>query len=367
MKTWKASRLAAPLLLAGIVSVAAIPHEASVKERHGTWIVGNNGLDSDSCGSSETPCRSITQAIANASPGDLIVVGPGRYGDVDNDGDLDDPGDEHGPNSCFCMLNVDKRLTIISRDGAASTVIDGGNINLERAVDLSIGRTVFGGEDHGFSIVATAMLTGIRLEFGDAIAVEGNSVALNEHANGIFSVSGRDHRIRGNIAARNGNGITVISNSTRVDGNVAYDNSLRGFYIAGTQHTVVGNVSRTNGVGFLVQGSDHLIRRNAAVANGTAGVIVSASLLPGDTHDNLITENNIYGNGQLSPGVSNCGVEKQTLGVDVLAPHNFFGASSGPGPDPADAACNLDTDGSRLIVVPFATEEFHISGKMHEE
>jgi hypothetical protein len=49
--------------------------------------VANNGTDSGTCGAtSATACRSISQAIANASPGDHVIVGPGIYGDIDGDG-----------------------------------------------------------------------------------------------------------------------------------------------------------------------------------------------------------------------------------------------------------------------------------------
>ena len=42
------------------------------------------------------PCRSISRGIANAADGDTIVVGPGRYGDLDRDGTLSEPNEE-GP------------------------------------------------------------------------------------------------------------------------------------------------------------------------------------------------------------------------------------------------------------------------------
>jgi hypothetical protein len=48
--------------------------------------VANNGVDSATCGTLAAPCRSITRAIAHAVAGDTIVVGPGRYGDIDEDG-----------------------------------------------------------------------------------------------------------------------------------------------------------------------------------------------------------------------------------------------------------------------------------------
>src|SRR5262247_2574920 len=56
--------------------------------------VANNGIDSTTCGSSGAPCRSISQAIAHASEGDTVVVGPGRYGDLNGNRILGEVGEE---------------------------------------------------------------------------------------------------------------------------------------------------------------------------------------------------------------------------------------------------------------------------------
>ena len=59
-----------------------------------TLHVANNGIDSDTCGAGSAPCRSISRAIVNAAAGDTIVVGPGRYGDLNGDGSFGGPGEE---------------------------------------------------------------------------------------------------------------------------------------------------------------------------------------------------------------------------------------------------------------------------------
>ena len=59
-----------------------------------TLWTSNVGSDSGSCGTSSSPCRSISQAIENATDGDTIWVGPGHYGDVNGDGNFTGPGDE---------------------------------------------------------------------------------------------------------------------------------------------------------------------------------------------------------------------------------------------------------------------------------
>lgn len=52
------------------------------------WTMAS-GADSASCGSNASPCRSISQTIANAQDGDTIYVGPGRYGNVNGDSTFD--------------------------------------------------------------------------------------------------------------------------------------------------------------------------------------------------------------------------------------------------------------------------------------
>jgi hypothetical protein len=62
------------------LSIAALHPAGSAVLR-----VTNDGADSSSCGSQTAPCRSISQGIENASDGDTIYVGPGRYGNVIGD------------------------------------------------------------------------------------------------------------------------------------------------------------------------------------------------------------------------------------------------------------------------------------------
>jgi hypothetical protein len=47
---------------------------------------------------------------------------------------------------------------------------------------------------------------------------------------------------------------------------------------------------------------------------------------------------------------------QNNTGASVTATNNYWGAASGPGPDPADQAC--DAAGSTTITTPFATSDF---------
>jgi len=116
-----------------IVILATVSILAAEVSTARTVYVTNDGADSGSRGAKATPCRSISQAIENASAGDTIGVGAGRYGNISGDGTFSHPGDEHpqsgGPPhfvaTAGCIVCVNKALTIQSLHGASVTVIEG--------------------------------------------------------------------------------------------------------------------------------------------------------------------------------------------------------------------------------------------------
>ena len=118
-------------LLFCLVAAVSVAH-ADVKH------VANFGVDSPDCGLQETPCRSISQAIRNASEGDTVFVGPGLYGDLNHNGVVGELGEEGAsiPSGESCLVCVSKRLTLLSQRGAAHTTIDARNLPLT-AVTLS--------------------------------------------------------------------------------------------------------------------------------------------------------------------------------------------------------------------------------------
>ncbi len=306
-----------------------------------TLHVASNGFDSITCGGRSTPCRSISQAIANAFDRDRIVVGPGSYG----------PGVEgvEGPPGCVCMIKIDKSLTLVSRDGAEVTVLDVAGADF-RGVLIESDWVVFGKRNKGFTITNSRRAGLILAGNPSNVKVQGN-VAVNNGANGndAFQFEGFRH--------------TVI-------GNKAINNARGGFVISGEDHIVTGNLATGNLQGFDVRFTGRFTR-NAIIGNNLDGLILSG---PGEiviSHNNIlgnqqigiginslfggiITRNNIFGNATLagSFGFTN------TSGALVNAPHNFWVAASGPGPDPADEV--FDSPGSTTIVDPVATKEFNI-------
>jgi copper-binding protein NosD len=325
-------------------------------------VVANYGVDSSICGSTIDPCRSISQAIINAPVGAQIVVGPGRYGDLNGDGTFGGAGEEKGTRgSCFCVLNIDKRVTLISRDGALQTVIDA-NGSPSAVVKISASSAVLGTSQHGFTVRGSTDQGGVIVTAGNGVYVVGNIVRDNASGDGIVLVAGTGHQVFANTVTGNGNGIGVASSTSRISGNYVSDNFGGGIGVDGTRNLVENNVVTDNLNGIGATGVGHLIRRNSAIGNLIRGMVVDGvSQSLGETRDIQVINNNIYGNTDLyNASFGNCAFTKGGIpGVRVDARNNFWGSASGPGSEPADAACNLDTDGL-LITTPFATAEVPI-------
>src|SRR5207245_7193672 len=247
-----------------------------------TLYVANNGIDSDTCGAKNAPCRSVSRAIVNAAVGDTIVVGPGRYGDLNGDGNFGGPGEEAGPAGCGCMIEVNKQLTLRYSDGAGVTRRDGSLAEVTGIVVRADGVTFGGGSGHGFTIV-NARHEGLHVE-GNGVTVASN-VAFGNGLSGFVAIAviGTGNIITDNTdnaAINNVNvGIQVNGDGT-VTGNVASAN-LEGFRIntAGqvqfTQNVASGN--RSHGLSSGVGGQGVLeIRRSSFLGNRGIGIVFTS-------------------------------------------------------------------------------------------
>ena len=338
------------VLITTLVGTSAAPLDAA------TLHVANNGIDSDRCGTSNAPCRSVSRAIVNAAVGDTIVVGPGRYGDLDGDGSFGGPGEEAGPAGCGCMIEVNKRLTLQSSDGAGVTILDASLAELNGIVVHADGVTFGGGSRRGFTIV-NARHEGLHVE-GNGVTVAGN-VAVGNGLSGFVAIAvvGTGNIVADNAAISNANVGFQVNGDGTVTGNVASAN-LEGFRINTTgqvqftQNVASGN--RTLGFSSVVGAGGVLeIRRNSFLGNRGLGISLFASPT-GAVTGTVITDNNIFGNGS-------CGLQNNT-GALVTASGNFWGAATGPGSDPADAVCNDAS--STTVVEPVATQPFNINVKI---
>jgi hypothetical protein len=345
-----------------------------------TWYVGNDGDDASfpSCGTKILPCRSVGQAISLAAAGDTIIVGPGIYGDLDGSGTLGDfPGEDAGTGGCNCMINVDKQLTILSRDGAHLTVLDAGGLR-GRAVNIQVSATVFGKPSKGFTLRNGG--TGIGLFTDPAVQkvkVQGNIAASNSTGFNISGngAGGNSVQALDNVAVLNGVGFFLGGNVNILQANRALFNN-EGFVIGGDAHKVKKNIGADNSLaGFEIDvqaGALHPVADfsgNAAIANGNRGIeVVAAPGLGANAPAVVIKSTNMYGNGD---AVNNCGLVvingDATNSVTVTAAKNFWGAATGIGINPADSAggpCTTTAGGAVTLDTSLpAAKEFGVSEK----
>ena len=370
--------VSANVVLTGMVSIlagAALPaNAASVR-------VASNGIDTNSCGSASKPCRSISRAIANAKTGDAILVGPGRYGDIDNDGDFLDPGDEAANTSDGCIVCIRKAVRISSTAGAAATVIDAGGTQipgLTNVVIIYADNTEFGAEYRGLTIANSAYY-GLQVLSAGNVQVVGNVALNNLEVGFIFATQNGKIRASYNIATGGGMGFMVTRGSSSALGfaeltkNTATGNTQGGYSVFGSDvphtaiHKLVANISSHNSNGISTSDAGTLIRSNVVSANGS-GIIIntrdtlieSNAIVGNDTYaiiftpdagtGNRVAGNNIFGNGQPT-----CAFYNES-GDFVQASNNYWGAATGPGTYPADVVCSLATSN----VLPFATSPFDL-------
>ena len=335
-----------PIAAALLLTIAASAHAAN-------HYVANDGVDTAGCGAKDSPCRSITRAIDNASDGDTVIVGPGRYGDLNGDGQLDDPGDETGAPFLPCLVAVRKAITVTSSDGAAPTIIDARSVVVAMNVLVITNDAVFGKPAKGFTVTQTKAPDG-----GTGIAIVGSVSNVTVRGNQVTSVSPTTGALRG-IAMLppafpgdptpgpiliEGNQVTgwlegVVARgvATTARKNVISTNNTG--IAASEDGLVTGNVVSNNAVAMSIDGAR--VVGNAIVGNGVGLVVEGAS---------VVEKNNIVSN-------SGCGLGNFTVG-GLPATGNYWGAPTGPGPAPADEVCH--GAGATETVVPFAAKPYNV-------
>lgn len=267
--------------------------------------VGNDGIDSTTCGYALEKCRSINQAIRNARDGDTIVVEVGIYGDLNRNGILGEPGEEPDV-GVGTVVSVNKRVTVLSERGAAATVIDAGETGFH-GVGVGPRGAVFGFSGMGFTVLIKRLpgagsgaskgivaadgvtIAGNRV-FGSSWGIYVNNVAADAEDADVFDneVTGLGTsftggagirvlrgRIVGNVIRANTNGIETAA--AVVEDNIILDNVGSGLahvfpygVLPATGNDVVGN-----NVGFAV--NDGVIQDNNIIANRRCGLATNAS------------------------------------------------------------------------------------------
>jgi nitrous oxidase accessory protein NosD len=300
------TRITLSLVVALATLVLAVnPAAAAVR------YVAANGVDDPSiCGPLGRPCRTIGGALVAAAPGDRIVVGPGLYG----------------------PFVLDRPVTLESTAGAGATVVEGELSSQDATIAIAgAGEgAVIGRPSKGFTIRGA--------QFG--VLVEAAAVAIQDSI-----VSGVQRAVLATGAASNlaltGN---LLSPSVIADG-------------AGT--SIVQNVIHSGTIGVDLGGPGSVVRDNVITGHSLNGVAISA--VPAEIRRNTFTNNAIAIDVKLigvSAGVvvtsnnflghTTCAITNRTAG-ELVATGNYWGAATGPGPDPADQPCS----GAVVRTAPF--------------
>jgi len=240
---------------------------------------------------------SIQDAIDGAAPGDIIVVHPGTY-----EGDL----------------TIDKSLTLVSSDGAATTIIDCVATNGVTITLMDQESVVFGGAGAGFTVNNASDGVDATVEYWSSLIIEGNTFNGCDYGVDVNAVRySSDLTIRGNTFDPNWSSAMYF-----YDGAVRYLSSV----------SIVNNtISNCQGYGVycsdLRDSSHFLLEGNTANSTSGAGVYCgpidnrcSLDILDNEFCDNsedgiyldslselakgLIEGNTITGNGASGIGVS---------------------------------------------------------------
>jgi hypothetical protein len=367
--------LRAIAILFGLIPIAFsqdAPTSAAAAAGKTLWVT-NDGADGATCGSRAKPCRSISQAIENASDGDSIGVGAGHYGNVSGNPNFGGPGDEHpgfpdighhpqlGSNA-GCIVCITKALRIYSIHGAAVTVIEGSpSTPYSSNVMIAHDHVVFGAKNNGFTItggntygVTVAYnLNNFNTTLGH-ITVAGN-VDVNDTNGFVFSGAYLTAFQRGscppdacfrpspivfsdNKAFGNGIGFSVVANADI--GPVFVRNNLAsgagsGFvadagncpscdetFSGNGSDQVTDNVAAHCGTGFSMY-SVGVVEGNTASGNANAGFIINAPVTES------FRSNSAIGNG--GPGVivnfspDEFDLQSDGGGFSAFSRNNFFG------------------------------------------
>jgi hypothetical protein len=321
----------------------------SARARAATIYVANNGVDGASCGPKTSPCRSISLAVnTNAADGDTIMVGPGKYGDLDRDGTLgDSPGEETG--GFGCMVLIARPVTVVSTNGAGSTIIDARSVSTGCDVGIIVDGTTFGKPGKGFGVTQTKAVSidGVQSVAMNAV-IAGNQVIGNSSFGGvgIHALAGsglKSALIEANQVVEWDTGIRAEADATTVRKNQV-SRCFNGIDAHGAS-MVTANVMADN-----FNAGVNVHDQAKVTGNAFLGGLFGVSFPSDANFAGVVERNNFTGNHA-------CGVFNHT-GAAIVALNNYWGAATGPGPAPADqvggGSCGTTT------AAPFATKPFNV-------
>lgn len=264
---------------------ATVTDTVTAKPTVGTRYVSNAGFDlNNNCTQLLQPCRTVGQALTQASFGDEIRVAAGTYAEA-NLNVNDTVYVSGGWSNDFTAQVLDPVVTIIdgAETGRIMNIAPGvqpsfSYLTLRNGLNSAVGGAVQVGNG--------ATPTFNYIHFITNISGQGGAVYVNSNANVTFNES----RFEDNVALRNGGGLFLAANSTvLISGTVFIENDAGGtqnlegggaiYQQGGTLNSinsllVLNSSARHGGAIFALAGTSNIdfttLADNAAASNGGA-------------------------------------------------------------------------------------------------
>jgi parallel beta-helix repeat protein len=240
------------MIICAVILVLSFVGTASAR----TWYVDDDGGED---------FIKIQDAVNVVNAKDTIIVKNGTY--IEN-------------------IVVNKRLTIRSENGPASTIVKAANSNDDVFAVTADYVTI-----NGFFVKRGSSKSGILLYFADNCNISNNTCANNKY--GITLAYSTKNSIYDNICLNNHMGISLLdSNNNSIFNNTCLENEVYGLYILlSSNNNILNNHLRDNkegGISFLTSYNNCVLDNNCV--NNEDGICISNS------KNNIISINNCSNN-----------------------------------------------------------------------